>query len=132
MSGIAGDAPAWWVERGWASGRVVVYLSDQEITCDKFPTEVTTEFPPGPEINGATIMLYITEKNNSTGLQYGSFDIVNSDNQGGISSGLSTDVRAGLTGAEEGGVRGWLEYTNPEGESPQVEASSTFDVPFCG
>ena len=131
VSGISADVPASWVERGWSGDGVVVYLADQEITCDDFPTDVTREFPPRPVLNGATIRLHITEKENSPNLQRGSFDIVNRNVQGGHSSGLSTDVTAGITAVEGGRVHGWLEHIKPRTGTAQVNVSGSFNVPFC-
>ena len=129
VSGIAGAVPQFWVERGWTGGGVLVYLSDQEITCDDFPTEVVNEFPPPLTVVGATIWLKLTEKNAGATLDYASFDIRASEGN----SGLGTDaVRAGLTALDGGRVHGWLEYATAEDDDPQVEVSGTFDVPFCG
>jgi hypothetical protein len=130
VSGIAGNAPESWIERGWADDSVVIYLADQEITCNEFPTEVTNEFPPRPVANGATIMLYITESND-TDRHHGSFDIVTRNSQSGSSVGLSTDVRAGLITRDEGRVYGWLEHNSSEDDTPEVTVSGTFEVPFC-
>ena len=130
VSGVAGDLPDFWVERGWTGGGVLVYLSDQEITCDDFPTEVVNEFPPRPTVDGATIWLKLTEKNTSAALDYASFDIETSD----TSAGLGTDaVRASFTALEGGRMRGWFEFTSAEDDAgSKVDVSGTFDVPFCG
>ena len=129
VSGIAGDVPPVWVEHGWTGGGVLVYLSDQEVTCDDFPTEVVNGFPPLPTVDGATIWLKLTEKNAAAALDYASFDIRTSVGN----SGLGTDaVRAGLAALEGGRMHGWLEYATAEDDDPQVEVSGTFDVPFCG
>ena len=135
VSGVAGDLPEFWVERGWTAGGVLVYLSDQQITCDDFPTEVVDEFPPRPTVDGATIWLKLTEKGTAAALDYASFDIVASvDNPGDTASGVGTDaVTASLTALEGGRVQGWLEYTSTQDDTgPQVDVSGTFDVPFCG
>lgn len=134
VSGIAGDVPPIWAERGWPDGGVLVYLADQDVTCDDFPREVTNEFPPRLLSNGATIWLKLTEKNTETTLNYASFDVMTTNSEGGTSgSGLGTDaVQVGLTSLEEGRARGWLEYTSPVGDSQQIAISGSFDVPFCG
>lgn len=130
VSGVAGDAPSSWIERGWADDSVVIYLADQEITCNEFPKEVTNEFPPRPVESGDTIMLYITG-NNDNDRQQGSFDVVTRDSQSGSSLGLSTDVRAGVTMQDESRLSGWLEFTSSEGDSSEVAVEGAFDVPFC-
>ena len=134
VSGIAGDVSPAWVERGWTGSGVLVYLSDQEITCADFPREVVNRFPPLPTVDGATIWLKLTEKNPSAALDYANFVIIISvDNPGDSGSGLGTnDVRAGLTALEGGRVRGWLEFASADGDpGAQVEVAGTFDVPFC-
>ena len=78
------------------------------------------------------LLVHIIEEKKGTDVQCASFDIVNGDSQGGHSAGLSTDVRAGLIASEYGRVRGWLEFTTPVSDNPQVSISGTFGVPFCG
>ena len=129
VSGIAGDVSQAWIENDWSGDGVIVYLSDQEITCADFPREDVNLFPPLPTVDGATIWLKLTEKDTDAALDYASFDIERS----GSSSGLGTDaVRVGLTALEGGRVRGWLEFASADGDpGAPVEIAGTFDVPFC-
>jgi hypothetical protein len=47
-SGIAGYVPDIGVDAGWAGGGILVYLSDQDLTCDQFPRTTANQFPPLP------------------------------------------------------------------------------------
>jgi hypothetical protein len=47
-SGIAGYVPYLWVERGGDGDGIVVYLSDQSLTCEQFPRTELDLVPPLP------------------------------------------------------------------------------------
>ena len=131
VSGIAGDVPPVWAEHGWSGEGIIVYLSDQHITCDDFPLGDDRQFPPPLTPTGATITLKATEKGVNSTLEYAFFDI--QTEHGG--SGRGTDqVGFGVTSVEGGSpgvVRGWLDFHEEGPRLPRLDVSGTFEVQFC-
>lgn len=133
QSGIAGHVPDIWVEEGWSAGGILVYLSDQDLTCDQFPRVKIDRFPPLPTEMGAMIWLKFKEANPGSALDYASFDIVES----GASSGAgisAAEASLSLVDTDDAKrVVGQLDYDSRDTDAtPTIQVSGSFDVPFCG
>jgi hypothetical protein len=137
QSGIAGYAADFWVERGWDGDGIVIYLSDQDLTCAQFPSVVTDMFPPLPTELGAMIWLKFENTEPGSKLDHSSFDVIERLEGGGISgNGASTDaVEATITLFDPDGsarVTGEVVYdSRTTSASPEIVVDGTFDVPFC-
>jgi hypothetical protein len=134
VSGIAGAQPAYWLDRGWEGEATLVYLVDQELTCDDFPFVATPNaFPPVLVAEGAYIMLRFVVDGSDGVVNYASFDVQTAGSTTGSSTGdvSGSNTVVGTDGSRR--AQGWIEYDTAGEGSPglSVSASGTFDVAFC-
>jgi hypothetical protein len=136
-SGIAGYVPDLWVERGWDGDGIIVYLSDQALTCEQFPRTVSDVFSPLPTETGAMIWMKFEETERGSALDHSSFEIIEVSPGGGISgNGASTsDVEAAITAfdpTDTKRVTGQISYDSREfAASPEILVNGSFDATFC-
>ena len=131
VSGVA--VPGYWdpevekVKEALGGQAVRVYLSDQRIDCALHPFLYRMRIPPLPTEKGATITLNFHKMATPDSI-YTHFH----------SETAEYDVTTQVCGSAEfigpnnaKRVEGWLEYEEGDPESPKIEVSGAFDVPFC-